>query len=80
MGYAIHDFILQVLIKNPERKDYTRIVWHTYLLGMTMYAFISYGCFGNYLFNSQLLSTDNPECNNLRQFKNILIMVHGKLS
>jgi hypothetical protein len=48
MGYAIHDFIVQVLIKNPDRSDYFRIVWHVYLLGMITYTFISYGCYGKF--------------------------------
>ncbi len=42
---AVHDFLVQVLIHNPERKSYTRMAILTYLLGGLAYLFMGFGSF-----------------------------------
>ena len=45
---AIHDFVVQVLIHNPNRQDYTKIIFLTYVFGASAYLFMGLGSFGNY--------------------------------
>ena len=42
---AIHDFIVQVMIHNPERKSYTRLIILTYILGCAAYLCMGFGSF-----------------------------------
>ena len=42
---AIHDFIVQVMIHNPERKSYTRLIIITYILGCSAYLYMGFGSF-----------------------------------
>lgn len=44
---AIHDFVVQVLIHNPNRKDYSKLIFFTYIFGATAYLFMGLGSFGN---------------------------------
>ena len=46
MGYAIHDFMIQSIIKNPKRESYQGIVSWTFVLGIASYVFIALGSFG----------------------------------
>jgi hypothetical protein len=45
MAYSIHDFVVQVMIKNPNRAQYPKLVVLTYILGTFAYTYISYGSF-----------------------------------
>jgi hypothetical protein len=45
-AYSIHDFLMQNIIKNPNRQDYKKIVGITYVIGTAAYTFIAYGAFG----------------------------------
>ncbi len=42
---AIHDFIVQVIIHNPERRSYTRLIIVTYVLGCCAYLYMGFGSF-----------------------------------
>jgi hypothetical protein len=42
---AIHDFIVQVMIHNPDRKSYTRLIVITYILGCSAYLYMGFGSF-----------------------------------
>lgn len=42
---AIHDFIVQVMIHNPERKNYSRLIVITYILGISAYMYMGWGSF-----------------------------------
>ena len=48
MGYAIHDFVAQVLLRTTTHDKYTKVIVWTYLLGTVAYTFITFGCFGIY--------------------------------
>ncbi len=43
---AIHDFVVQVLIHNPNRKDYPKLIFLTYIFGASAYLFMGLGSFG----------------------------------
>lgn len=45
MAYSIHDFVVQIMIKNPNRNEYPKLVVITYILGTIAYTYISYGSF-----------------------------------
>lgn len=42
---AIHDFIVQVMIHNPNRRSYTKIVIITYIIGCLAYVYMGLGSF-----------------------------------
>lgn len=46
MGYSIHDFLVQNLIKNPRRYEYQGVVKATFFLGTIAYAYMTFGSFG----------------------------------
>jgi hypothetical protein len=46
MGYSIHDFLVQNLIKNPRRYEYQGVVKSTFIYGTIAYAYFTYGSFG----------------------------------
>ena len=46
MGYAVHDFVSQILLKTTTPDKYNKIVIITYLIGISVYTFISFGCYG----------------------------------
>lgn len=42
---AIHDFIVQVMIHNPNRRSYTKLVIITYIIGCSAYMYMGMGSF-----------------------------------
>ena len=46
MGYSIHDFLVQNLIKNPRRYEYQGVVKSTFFLGTLAYAYMTFGSYG----------------------------------
>lgn len=46
MGYAIHDFVAQVLLRTTTHDKYTKVIVWTYVLGTAAYTFITFACFG----------------------------------
>ena len=47
---AIHDFVVQVLIHNPNRKDYPKLIFLTYIFGASAYLFMGLGSFGTFIY------------------------------
>lgn len=47
MAYSVHDFLVQNIIKNPNRQDYQKMVTQTFTFGTLSYAFVALGGFGN---------------------------------
>lgn len=43
---SIHDFLVQVMIHNPRRKDFPKLLVWTYILGGLAYTFMGLACFG----------------------------------
>lgn len=43
---SIHDFLVQVMIHNPNRKAFPKLILWTYLLGGSAYMFMGLGSFG----------------------------------
>lgn len=50
MGYSIHDFLVQNLIKNPRRYEYQGVVKSTFFLGTLAYVYMTMGSFGIFMF------------------------------
>jgi hypothetical protein len=50
MGYSIHDFLVQNIVKNPSRKDYQKIVGITFIIGILACVYLTLGSFGMNLF------------------------------
>ena len=46
MGYSIHDFLVQNLIKNPRRSEYQGVVKSTFTIGTSLYILMAMGSFG----------------------------------
>lgn len=46
---SIHDFLVQVMIHNPNRKVFPKLILWTYLLGGSAYMFMGLGSFGTFL-------------------------------
>ena len=46
MGYSIHDFLIQNLIKNPKRQEYQGVVKATFAFGTLAYTYMAFGSFG----------------------------------
>lgn len=44
-AFAIHDFVVQVMIHNPDRRSYTKIMVVVYLIGCATYIYIGLGSF-----------------------------------
>lgn len=44
-AFAVHDFVVQVMIHNPNRRSYTKIVVLTYILGCAAYLYMGLGSF-----------------------------------
>jgi len=44
-AFAIHDFIVQVMIHNPNRRSYTKLVVITYIIGCLAYLYMGMGSF-----------------------------------
>ncbi len=42
---AIHDFIVQVMIHNPDRQQYTKLIILTYIFGGFAYMYMGFGSF-----------------------------------
>ena len=49
MGYSVHDFLVQNLIKNPRRHEYQGVVKSTFVLGTLAYLYMSFGSFGRFI-------------------------------
>lgn len=47
-AFSTHDFIIQVIIHNPDRSQYQKIIAYTYALAGFIYIFIGLGCLGKY--------------------------------
>jgi amino acid permease len=45
-AYAIHDFLVANIIKNPNRDEFHSTVRRTFFIGTVIYAFICFGSFG----------------------------------
>lgn len=45
---SIHDFLVQVMIHNPNRKTFPKLILWTYLLGGSAYMFMGLASFGNF--------------------------------
>lgn len=41
LGYSVHDFLAQNIIKNPQKENYKWIVFMTFILGTLVYTFLS---------------------------------------
>ncbi len=41
LGYSVHDFLAQNIIKNPNRQHYKWIVFITFVLGTFIYTFLA---------------------------------------
>lgn len=46
MGFSVHDFIIQNMIRNPNRHQYVSMVVQTFIIGTLTYAFFTVGSFG----------------------------------
>ena len=46
---SIHDFLVQVMIHNPNRKAFPKLIFWTYLLGGSAYMFMGLESFGTFL-------------------------------
>lgn len=46
MAFGIQDFVMQNIIKNPNRHQYGQMIGQTFLIGILSYGFITYGSFG----------------------------------
>lgn len=55
MAYSVHDFLVQNIIKNPNRQDYQKMVTQTFTFGTLSYAFVALGGFGTFGFIQRLL-------------------------
>lgn len=45
MGYSVHDFVTQVLLKTTTKDKFFKVVTIVYILGTLIYTFISYGAY-----------------------------------
>lgn len=46
---SIHDFLVQVMIHNPNRKVFSKLIMWTYLIGGLTYMFMGLASFGTFL-------------------------------
>jgi hypothetical protein len=46
MAFTVHDFIVQNIIKNPNRLEYVKMVVQTFIIGIATYMFIAFGSYG----------------------------------
>ena len=54
MGYSIHDFLIQNLIKNPKRQEYQGVVKATFAFGTLAYTYMAFGSFGKFMITQVL--------------------------
>ena len=45
MGYAIHDFVVQVLLNTTTHDKFPRVVYAVFISGILVYTFITYGAY-----------------------------------
>lgn len=45
-SYTVHDFMIQLITVNPQRKDYPKIIILLYLIGNLAFMFISFSAVG----------------------------------
>lgn len=51
MGLSTHDVVTQLLLKTTTPDKYTKVVVFVYIIGFTVYTFISYGGYSNFGLN-----------------------------
>lgn len=54
MAYSIHDFLVQNIIKNPNRHEYQKMVIQTFTFGTLSYTFIALSSFGTHELRQRL--------------------------
>jgi len=77
MAFSVHDFIVQNLIRDPNRSDYIKIVVQTFIIGIAAYMFITFGSYGMDCI-IQPSSTESLSNKILKQFRTIFKMDNGK--
>lgn len=56
MGYAVQNFMIPVLKNNPQKNMHLKLVFFTYVIGILVYTFISYSCFGTFILIQESLT------------------------